>query len=83
MDAGHLGRHVRRAVGRPVLGEDHVDIGVDPGQFAVQYCAFIFGIVYQWLVNAQALDLDAVFESYTENILALLGNPDYKEEAAS
>jgi AcrR family transcriptional regulator len=57
--------------------------GVDPGQFAVQYCAFIFGIVYQWLVNAQALDLDAVFESYTENILALLGNPDYKEEAAS
>jgi AcrR family transcriptional regulator len=56
---------------------------VDPAQFAVQYCAFIFGIVYQWLVNAQALDLDAVFESYTDNILALLGNPDYEEEAAS
>jgi hypothetical protein len=55
---------------------------VQPAQFAVQYCAFIFGIVYQWLVNADALDIDAVFESYLENTIAILGNPDYNEEQA-
>ncbi len=41
-----------------------IDPDVDPEQFAVQYCAFIFGIVYQWLVNAGALDLDATFDDY-------------------
>ncbi len=57
--------------------------GVDASLFAVQYCAFIFGIVYQWLVNAGALDLDAVFDSYIENTVALMGNPDHNTEAAS
>ena len=41
-------------------------------QFAVQYCAFVFGVVYQWLVNEQALDLDALFEDYEDNIRKLL-----------
>ena len=57
--------------------------GIDPQQFAVQYCAFIFGIVYQWLVNAAALDIDAVFDSYLENTIALLGNLDNEKEQAS
>jgi AcrR family transcriptional regulator len=43
-------------------GEVRPDINAE--QFAVQYCSFIFGIVYQWLVNADALDLDAAFDSY-------------------
>lgn len=45
---------------------------VNAEQFAVQYCAFIFGLVYQWLVNEQALDLDALFEDYEDNIRKLL-----------
>ena len=45
---------------------------VDAAQFAVQFCAFIFGIVYQWLVNAESLDLDAVFESYQISTIRLL-----------
>ena len=40
----------------------------------MQYCAFIFGLVYQWLVNANALDLDALFEDYEENIRKLLSS---------
>jgi AcrR family transcriptional regulator len=55
---------------------------VQPAQFAVQYCAFIFGIVYQWLVNADALDIDTVFDSYLDNTIAILGNPDNNEEQA-
>lgn len=54
--------------------------GIDAEQFAVQYCAFIFGIVYQWLVSASALDLDAVFDSYKEHTITLLRNPDFEEE---
>ena len=49
--------------------EQGIDCGevkpdVDAVQFSVQYCAFIFGIVYQWLVNASAIDIDAVFDNY-------------------
>ncbi len=37
---------------------------INAEQFAVQYCAFIFGVVYQWLVNPKAIDLDALFDDY-------------------
>ncbi len=50
--------------------------GVEPTQFAARYCAFIFGIVYQWLVNADALDLDAIFDGYIADIITLLENPE-------
>ncbi|MGK0500239.1 MAG: AcrR family transcriptional regulator [Oceanicoccus sp.] len=55
----------------------------DPVQFAAQYCAFSFGIVYQWLVNSKALDLDAVFTNYIDNTIVLLANPDHNKEQAS
>lgn len=54
------------------IREGHVDPTINPGQFSVQFCAFIFGVVYQWLVNADALDLDAVFDEYEVNITKLL-----------
>jgi len=49
-----------------------IDPQIDPEQFAVQFCAFIFGIVYQWLVDAQALDLKSVFDEYEKNTYKLL-----------
>tara|TARA_B110000902_G_scaffold80855_1_gene96013 strand:+ start:7809 stop:8450 length:642 start_codon:yes stop_codon:yes gene_type:complete len=57
--------------------EQGIEIGeikpdVDPALFAAQYCAFSFGIVYQWLVDAQALELDAVFGNYIDNTIKLL-----------
>lgn len=45
---------------------------VDARQFAVQYCAFIFGTVYQWLVSADELDLDALFKDYEANVERIL-----------
>lgn len=45
---------------------------INAEQFAAQYCAFIFGIIYQWLVNASAMDLDAVFDDYQTNVTELL-----------
>ena len=54
------------------IDSGEIDPMINAEQFAVQYCAFIFGIVYQWLVNASAVDLDAVFNEYERNILKLL-----------
>ena len=45
---------------------------INPEQFSVQFNAFIFGIIYQWLVNAEALDLPAIFNDYESNIKRLL-----------
>ena len=49
-----------------------IDPAVNAEQFSVQYCAFIFGTVYQWLVSAQELNLDALFEDYEANVERLL-----------
>ena len=54
------------------IASGEIDPKISPKQFAVQYCAFIFGLVYQWLVNAKALDLDAIFDDYEANITKLL-----------
>lgn len=72
--AGHHDVYRKDATSWIQQGIDNgeIDPGVDPKQFAVQFCAFIFGIVYQWLVNADALDLDSVFDAYEENIVKLL-----------
>jgi len=50
-----------------------IDSDINPDLFAVQYCSFIFGTVYQWLVDADALDLNAVFEHYERSIIKVLG----------
>lgn len=57
---------------RQGIAGGEIDPRISPDQFAVQYCAFIFGTVYQWLVKADALDLDALFSDYDSNIIKLL-----------
>jgi len=54
------------------ISDGEIDPKINPAQFAVQYCAFIFGLVYQWLVKAEALDLDAIFDDYEANTKKLL-----------
>ncbi len=46
------------------IDSGEIDPDIDAEQFAIQYCAFVFGVVYQWLVNAGAVDLDALFAHY-------------------
>lgn len=54
------------------IASGEIDPRINAEQFAVQYCAFIFGVVYQWLVDAEALDLDAIFDDYEANVERLL-----------
>ena len=51
-----------------------IDPAINSEQFAVQYCSLIFGTVYQWLVDAEALDLDEIFTHYEQAIIKLLSN---------
>ena len=53
---------------------------VNARQFAIQFCAFIFGTVYQWLVDADALDLDGLFLDYEANAARVLGRDDRLDE---
>ena len=51
-----------------------IDPAINSEQFTVQYCSLIFGTVYQWLVDAEALDLDEIFTHYEQAIIKLLSN---------
>ena len=45
---------------------------VDPACFAVEFSAFIFGLVYQWLANPPAINLHSVLQHYRRNTLKRL-----------
>lgn len=52
--------------------DGHISPTIDAQQFAVRYCSFMFGTVYQWLVDPKALDLDALFDDYQLQIETIL-----------
>ena len=58
------------------IADGEIDPEINAEQFAVQYCAFIFGVVYQWLVSASAIDLDKLIEDYEKNITKILSRKD-------
>jgi AcrR family transcriptional regulator len=43
-----------------------VSPNVDAAQFAGLYCSFVFGTIFQWLADPEALDLPSLFESYRQ-----------------
>ena len=45
---------------------------IDPACFAVEFSAFIFGLVYQWLANPTAIKLHTVLQHYRRNTLERL-----------
>lgn len=45
---------------------------VDPGSFAVEFSAFIFGLVYQWLASPSGINLHTVLQHYRQNTIERL-----------
>lgn len=45
---------------------------IDPACFAAEFAAFIFGVVYQWLVNPGAINIHAIFRDYRRRTLEIL-----------
>jgi len=46
------------------ITNDEVRADVDPESFAVEFSAFIFGLVYQWLANPSAINIHTVMQHY-------------------
>jgi hypothetical protein len=57
------------------ISDGEVRAGVDPESFAVEFSAFIFGLVYQWLANPSAINLHTVMQHYRENTIRRLRGP--------
>lgn len=51
-----------------------IDRRVNADAFAVQFCSFVFGTVYQWLVNPEAFEIAELFSDFKRNVLTLLGS---------
>ena len=49
-----------------------IDQSVDAECYAFQFCSFIFGTVYQWLVNPEGVDLSRQFDSFRRTTRAML-----------
>lgn len=45
---------------------------VDPEQFAMLYCSVVFGTIFQWLANPEAVDLAAFFSHWRVQARRLL-----------
>lgn len=45
---------------------------IDPKCFAVEFNALIFGLIYQWLVEPDQVDIHAVFQHYRRNAIETL-----------
>jgi AcrR family transcriptional regulator len=64
-------RDMRRWVSEGIA-DGSVRKSVNADQFSIQYCSFVFGTVYQWVVNPSAFDLHSVFDYYRSVVRQLL-----------
>lgn len=46
------------------IAAETIDASVDSRHYAFQFCSFIFGTIYQWLVAPDSVDLPQQFEAY-------------------
>lgn len=60
-------RWLREGVADGVVRPD-----VDPALTAIQFCSFIFGTIYQWLVDPKAADISGSFQLYRKISLETL-----------
>jgi AcrR family transcriptional regulator len=45
---------------------------IDPQCFAIEFASLIFGLIYQWLVDPDKIDVHAVFQHYRRNAIETL-----------
>ncbi|MGE0667990.1 MAG: TetR/AcrR family transcriptional regulator [Sphingomonadales bacterium] len=54
------------------IAEGFIRPYVDAEKLSVQFCSFIFGTIYQWLVKPEAIDIKVAFGEYKQGVLALI-----------
>jgi AcrR family transcriptional regulator len=50
------------------IAEGAIRPQVCPSRFAVQFCSFIFGTIYQWLVAPDSMDVRQTFQDYRDSV---------------
>ncbi|MDR7101120.1 TetR/AcrR family transcriptional regulator [Croceicoccus sp. BE223] len=60
---------------REGIARGEIKAGVDAEAYAFQFCSFIFGTIYQWLVAPEKVDLARQFESYRGATVREFGLP--------
>jgi AcrR family transcriptional regulator len=60
---------------REGIAEGCIRSDVDPAAVAVQFCSFIFGTIYQWLVAPEAIDIPYHFDRYRHVVLETMSEP--------
>lgn len=60
-------RWVREGIEQGTIRSD-----IDPQCFAVEFASLIFGLIYQWLVDPESVDVHSVFQHYRRNALHTL-----------
>lgn len=54
------------------IKEGFIRPDIDAEQYAIQFCSFIFGTIYQWLVSPESVDIHKAFQSYKSIALSQL-----------
>ncbi len=57
---------------RDGIADGSIDSQVDPSAFAMLYCSFVFGTIYQWLVDPDAMDIPELFAHFRQMAKRLL-----------
>ena len=59
---------------RDGIKADQIEVTVDPESYAFQFCSFIFGTIYQWLVAPDAVDIPQQFEAFRTTTSRIFGS---------
>lgn len=57
---------------REGIREGTISDTIDPQCFAIEFASLIFGLIYQWLVDPDKIDVHAVFQHYRRNAIETL-----------
>ncbi|MGW8202246.1 TetR/AcrR family transcriptional regulator [Sphingomonas bisphenolicum] len=68
---------------REGIADGSIRPNISPGQVAIQYCSFVFGLVYQWLISPE-IDFRRAIHEYSDGVCELLKiEPVERSNAAS
>jgi AcrR family transcriptional regulator len=52
--------------------ESKIRADISPEWFAIQFMAFVFGLIYQWHISPAAIDVDKAAQDYKQSVRDLL-----------
>ena len=57
---------------REAIAEGQIKKEIDPERIALQYCSGVFGLIYQWLIHPEVINIVQGLEDLRENTIAFI-----------